>query len=98
MELKEIVKMVKEAAMEAELSKVSHDMILDCATRIFNSENINQEKAPKEFDNKPTQKQVNFLKGKKYDIPVDMTFEEAKTVIGEIINNEQKNKNKPVEY
>lgn len=99
MELKEIVKMVKESG-EADLVNVDSNTILECATRIYISGNINQERRgvpprqDRDFDNKPTQKQLNFLKNRGYDIPIGMSFQEAKRVIGELIDQDKAKNNK----
>lgn len=103
MELKEIIKYVKESA-ESDLVEVDADTILECATRIYISGRISEERrgipprTDKDLDNKPTQKQINFLKSKNYNIPLNMTFEEAKTVIGKLINKEQTKKVKEEIY
>jgi hypothetical protein len=80
-ELKNIIKEIQ--GYKKALSIVlSDDMILDCATRIFNSMNLNNKKESKE--EKATDKQISLLKRLNYkgDISV-LTKKEASVLIDE---------------
>jgi len=81
MELSEIILMVKHAS-EQHLVSVSDDMILDCSTRIFNSQNF-EKKENKNYTNKPTEKQLFVLKKLKIPNIDKVTFQEATKIIGE---------------
>lgn len=99
MELKEVIKMVKDAA-ELHLNNIDSNMVLDCATRIYNSQNIEAEKKsfktadnfPKKLSNKPTTKMIYALEkiGVTDEEIESMTFEEASKIIGESKNKGKK--------
>lgn len=94
--MEELKKIIKELG-EIEEIKPSDDAILECATRIYLSKKTSQSFTPRStsrpyVEGKPTEKQMNFLKDKNYNIPEGLTFEEAKTIIGQIINAEKAEK------
>lgn len=66
-ELHEIIEYVKESCAEVGLINCSQDMILDCATRIYNSQSFKESKETpienKDRDDAPpaTDKQIDFL-------------------------------------
>ena len=91
-ELKKIIKQLG----EIEEIKPSDDAILDCATRIYLSRNSAGRQWNRQGNNfvqgqgnKPTHRQVNFLKVRKIDVPEGMTFLDASKIIGEIKNKEK---------
>lgn len=91
--LQEIIKEMKKILKEEKLTDCSADIVVESATRIFNTQFINSNKTsytPKEETDEPTEKQINFLKKvKKYK--EGMTKKEASVMIGEHI---EKNKQK----
>jgi hypothetical protein len=88
MELKEIIKQVKDSCDDNEL-EVTPDMILDVSVRIFNSQNISNKSPEKKSDEseKATMKQLNYLRRLGYNGSEELTKLEAKKLIEEALNN-----------
>jgi hypothetical protein len=92
------------------LKDASHDMILDCSTRIFNSQQINSNRDYRNEENQrpqnsqhknggesllATQKQIYFLKARGFDGDyVTLTKEEAKKLISQYKKEEDSSKNR----
>lgn len=99
--LKEIVKEILEIRDEFKLKKLKEDTILDCATRIFNSQNIQigkektPEKSSKEKSNELlTEKQRNFLIREKYQGDIEsLSKMEASALIDEYIKSQKGGEN-----
>ena len=73
--------------------KCSDDMILDCATRIFNSGNIEKKKIDiqeQKLLEKATLKQINYLKRLNYKGNLEISKIEAKKLIEDILNATKK--------
>jgi len=79
MKLKEIIKRVKESCEENNI-KPDDNTLLDCSTRILNSQTIKEAKKDKD-NSKPTEKQINLLKKLKIAIPSKLTRLEASKLI-----------------
>lgn len=79
-DLHNIIKEMKGYKLE-----VDDDSILECATRIFISNNISKQKAfePRDNSNEPTKSQVWYMNKNKITIPEGMTKGEASGVIKE---------------
>jgi len=89
MELKECIEYVKKSCIDTGTIEASHDMILDCATRIYNSQNFKDK--PKEIkDNnsdqpRASQKQQDYLYGLGFDKDASkLSIIEAKHLIQEL--------------
>jgi len=68
-------------------NSISSDIALDCATRIYNSQNIREPSKTKSSDYQPkaTDKQVAFLKQLGYEGDVDsLGIKDAKVLIQEL--------------
>ena len=72
MKLKEIINRVKESCEDNNI-KPDDNTILDCSTRILNSQSIKEARD----NSKPTEKQINLLKKLKIIIPSNLTRPEA---------------------
>ena len=80
MELKEIIKMVKDSC-SINLIAPSNDMILDCSVRIFNSNNINGAIQKEEL---ATEKQKNLIYKLNLDVNTEkITKQEAYNILKE---------------
>lgn len=93
--IRELIKIRKEEGLE----HFEDNILFDAAVRIFNAQNIEHQKqyTPKYptqkytkesygYDNKPTEKQINFLKKSGYDGDISiLTKLEAKQLISEYI-------------
>lgn len=71
--------------------KISDDLIFESAIKIYLSNKINESKREniREMKNieKPTEKQINFLKKNGYDGMMPKTKEQAKQLISDYIEN-----------
>jgi len=76
MKLKEIINRVKESCEDNNI-KPDDNTILDCSTRILNSQSIKEARD----NSKPTEKQINLLKKLKIIIPSNLTRPEASKLI-----------------
>lgn len=83
MELKEIINYVKESCDHAGISP-DENTILDCSVRIFNSNSLKELK-PMINPNSPTERQIEFMKRNKMQIPEGLTKHEASKLIDERI-------------
>jgi len=78
----EIIREIKGAIEEENLTGVLDPQIIDLAMRRFNSESIGQAKEEQDF-NKATDKQIEFLSKLGYKGTTDITKKEARGLIDE---------------
>lgn len=96
--LKEIILEILEYKKSLGLKDLTSDMILDCSTRIFNNQSIQQSKREniqefREQDSKMTLKQRNWLMKNQIDFDPGWSKEEAKQVIKQAIESQRGSKN-----
>jgi len=79
MEFKEILEMLRDSCLETDL-RPDDNIILDCSTRIFISQNIENNKSKKDTS-LATEKQIALLKKMRINIPEGLTKKGASDLI-----------------